>query len=149
MSNWQLASAGSDNGLVPNRQQAVIWTSAGLIYWRIYASLGLNELTCLLLDKMAAISQTIFSDAFLWMTSFILWLTMKIVPGGPMLTITIHREIPPDGSFRTTFSCSTAHFPPTSWPSRESVAHHRWRGRTLVAFNVTLLILVLEIPFNF
>ena len=31
-------------------------------------------LTHLPLDKMAAISQTIFSDAFSWMTSFVLWL---------------------------------------------------------------------------
>ena len=30
--------------LAPNRRQAVIWTSYGLVYWRIYAPLGLNEL---------------------------------------------------------------------------------------------------------
>ena len=27
---------GSDNGLVPNRCQAIIWTNAGLGWWRIY-----------------------------------------------------------------------------------------------------------------
>ena len=26
---------GSDNGLAPNRRQAIIWTNDGLVYWRI------------------------------------------------------------------------------------------------------------------
>ena len=26
----------TDNGLVPNRRQAIIWTSDGLFYWSIY-----------------------------------------------------------------------------------------------------------------
>ena len=39
----QYVIIGSDNGLVPNRQQAIIWTNDGLVYWGIYASLGLNE----------------------------------------------------------------------------------------------------------
>ena len=43
-SNWQYGSIGSDNGLAPNRRQAIIWTNVGTFYWRIYASLGLNEL---------------------------------------------------------------------------------------------------------
>ena len=34
----------SDNGLVLTRWQAIIWTSDGLRYQRIYASLGRNEL---------------------------------------------------------------------------------------------------------
>ena len=33
-----------DNGLALNRWQAIIWTNGGLGWWRIYASLGLNEL---------------------------------------------------------------------------------------------------------
>ena len=41
-STSHLASIGSDNGLVSNMRQAIIWTSDGLAYWRIYASLGLN-----------------------------------------------------------------------------------------------------------
>ena len=40
-----LASIGSDNALAPNRRQAIISTSDGMLYWRIYASLGLSELT--------------------------------------------------------------------------------------------------------
>ena len=52
-SNWQYGSIGSDNGLVPDRQQAIIWTSDGLDYWRIYASLSPNELTaeCVMMWK--------------------------------------------------------------------------------------------------
>ena len=42
--NWQYIITGSDNCLVPNMWQAIIWISDGLVYWRIYASLGL-ELT--------------------------------------------------------------------------------------------------------
>ena len=36
-------SIGSDNDLVPNRRQAIIWTNDGLSWWRICVSLGLNE----------------------------------------------------------------------------------------------------------
>ena len=43
--NLQYGSIGSDNGLAPNRWQAIIWTNVGMLYWCIYASLGLNELT--------------------------------------------------------------------------------------------------------
>ena len=35
---------GSDNGLAPNRRQAIIWTNADLINWRIYAALVGDEL---------------------------------------------------------------------------------------------------------
>ena len=31
------------NALAPNRRQAIIWTNDGLVWWRIYASLSLNE----------------------------------------------------------------------------------------------------------
>ena len=51
--DWQYVTIGSDNGLAPNRdnglapnrRQAIIWTNDGLIYWHIYASLSLNELS--------------------------------------------------------------------------------------------------------
>ena len=33
-----------DNGLAPNRRQAIIRTTDNLVYWRIYVSLGLNYL---------------------------------------------------------------------------------------------------------
>ena len=36
---------GSDYGLAPPRCQAIIWTNDGLVYWRIYASLSLDELS--------------------------------------------------------------------------------------------------------
>ena len=44
-SNYQYTSIGSDNGLALNRRQAIIWTKGGLVYWHMYASLGLNELS--------------------------------------------------------------------------------------------------------
>ena len=43
-SNLQYSSISSDNGLMPNRQQAIIWTNEGSGLWCIYTSLGLNEL---------------------------------------------------------------------------------------------------------
>ena len=36
-------SIASDNGLVPNKRQAIIWNNGGLVYWRIYASLGFSK----------------------------------------------------------------------------------------------------------
>ena len=42
--NWQYTSIGSDNGLAPKRQQAIIWTHDCLSNQRIYASLSLNDL---------------------------------------------------------------------------------------------------------
>ena len=41
----------SDNGLAPSRRQAIIWINDGSVYRRIYASLGLNELTCTVINK--------------------------------------------------------------------------------------------------
>ena len=43
-SSWQQSSTGSDNGLAPNRWQAIIWTNADLIHWCIYVALGGEEL---------------------------------------------------------------------------------------------------------
>ena len=34
----------SDNGLVPNQHQAIIWTNVDTLHWHIYVPLGLNEL---------------------------------------------------------------------------------------------------------
>ena len=39
-SNWQWSSIGLDNGLAPNRRQAIIRTNADPIHWRIYVALG-------------------------------------------------------------------------------------------------------------
>ena len=44
-SNRWYSSIGLDNGLAPNRRQAIIWTNADPIHWRIYAVLGGDELT--------------------------------------------------------------------------------------------------------
>ena len=37
------AGIGSDNGLAPNRRQAIIWTNDGLVLWRIYRFYELNH----------------------------------------------------------------------------------------------------------
>ena len=39
-----ITSIGLDNGLALNRQQAIIWTNADTIHWRIYAAPGGDEL---------------------------------------------------------------------------------------------------------
>ena len=44
-----------------------------LVYWCIYASLSLNELTSPSLDNMTTIQQTTLSKAFSWMKSFLFW----------------------------------------------------------------------------
>ena len=40
-----------DNGLAPNRRQAIIWTNADLIRWHIYAALGGDESNSLALGR--------------------------------------------------------------------------------------------------
>ena len=42
---WQWVSMGSENGLAPNRWQAIIWTNSGLVKWHILVLLGLCEST--------------------------------------------------------------------------------------------------------
>ena len=39
--NPHASSISSDNGLAPNRKEAVVWNNDGIIHWRIYAALGL------------------------------------------------------------------------------------------------------------
>ena len=45
----QFTSIGLDNGLAPKRRQAIIWTKAGAIYWRVYVVQGEDSYaTCFL-----------------------------------------------------------------------------------------------------
>ena len=46
-SNEQYSSIVSDNGLVPNRRQTIIWTNEDRVQRRIYASLVVNEVSYL------------------------------------------------------------------------------------------------------
>ena len=39
------SSIGLDNGMVPNRQQTIIFVNDGIVYLHLYASLDRNELT--------------------------------------------------------------------------------------------------------
>ena len=69
----QLFSIGSCNGLTPNRRQAIAWTNDDPVHRRIYAALRRDALTRPPphpLHKMAAISQTIYSEEFSWMKKF-------------------------------------------------------------------------------
>ena len=61
-------SIGLDNGLVLNRCQSIIWTNADPIHWRIYAALGLNELS-VLSDQLAIKPVTLVS----WLCSYQSW----------------------------------------------------------------------------
>ena len=57
-----------------------LWSSfAGI---RVYCLCVTKALTHLPLHKMAAFSQTIFSDAFLWMKSILIKISLKFVPKG-------------------------------------------------------------------
>ena len=42
--NWQWVYIHSGNGLVLNRRQAIIWTTNGLVYWRMNESQLVNKL---------------------------------------------------------------------------------------------------------
>ena len=81
---------GSDNGLSPDRRQAIIWTNAGnpvkfnqkynvyiqenafeRVVWKTAAILSQPQcVNSSPLDKMAAIPQKIFLDAFSWMKMY-------------------------------------------------------------------------------
>ena len=48
-SDWQYSSIGWNNGITLNRRQAIIWTNADPVHWRIYAVLSGDELNVLFL----------------------------------------------------------------------------------------------------
>ena len=71
---------------MPIRCLAITWTDDDddTMEMHIYASLGLSVLIHLPLGKMVVISQTLFSDALLWMKYFVFWLNFtEFVPKGP------------------------------------------------------------------
>ena len=61
-SNWQSSSIGLDNGLVPNRRQAIIWTNADPINWRIHATLGGDELTQMFIVSVCKSFSTVWAQ---------------------------------------------------------------------------------------
>ena len=75
-------SIGLDNGLTLNRQQAIIWTNADPIHWRIYASLGGDELNHLPLDTLV---HNNFKCIF-WNENdkILIWFSLKFVPMSPI-----------------------------------------------------------------
>ena len=60
-SNWQSCGIGLDNGLAPNRWQAIILTNADPINWRIYATPGGDELTQMLIVSVWKLLSTVWA----------------------------------------------------------------------------------------
>ena len=60
-SNWQSSSIGLDNGLAPNRRQAIILTNADPINWRIYATQGGDELTQMFIVSVCKSLSTVWA----------------------------------------------------------------------------------------
>ena len=76
----QQAISGSDNSLASIRRQGFIWIIDGLAYWRIYASLGLDELKVLvnLKARRMGLKFSCCSEiwiALLWWCCFEIWLS--------------------------------------------------------------------------
>ena len=63
-SNWQSSSIGLDNGLSPIRRQAIIWTNADPINWRIYATLGGDELTQMFIVSVCKSLSTVWAPKY-------------------------------------------------------------------------------------
>ena len=63
-SNWQSSSIGLDNGLAPNRWQAIIWTNADPINWRIYATPGGDELTQMFIVSVCKSLSTVWAPKY-------------------------------------------------------------------------------------
>ena len=59
VSTHQCDSIGSDNGLVPIRRQAIIWTNDCMFNWRMYESLGPSER---LLNTILSVHNTLFTS---------------------------------------------------------------------------------------
>ena len=77
------SSLGSDNGMALERRQAIVWNNDGLVYQRIYASLGLNELTHWGRNKMAAFCKYVLMlEIFVFDSHFTILL--EIVPKDPI-----------------------------------------------------------------
>ena len=80
-SRYKLASIGSDKGSVPGRQQAIIRTNGGLVYWYIYASLNSSppgQNGCHFADD---IFKCIFMNEKF---SILIQISLKFVPTGPI-----------------------------------------------------------------
>ena len=56
---------GSNNGLVPSRHQAILCTSDGLVYWRIYASHCLSQLVAHIIVYKKSIARVVIKASLL------------------------------------------------------------------------------------
>ena len=60
--NWQKVSIVLGNGLVPSRQQAITWTNVGLVHWRMYICMSVNQ---------GLVSLTVFPSQFKFDGNFV------------------------------------------------------------------------------
>ena len=60
--NKQYSGIGSDNGMVPKRQQAIIWSNVRMLHWYIYAPRSLNDLKHPICVQYASVNQTIIDS---------------------------------------------------------------------------------------
>ena len=84
--NKQYIGIGSDNGSAPTRPQAISWTNGGIVYWRIYASLGLNELKTWYhetVDRYVLIDMSCISTMFVHVSkefqNYFQWLQLSLL----------------------------------------------------------------------
>ena len=49
-----------DNDVAPIWRQTIVWTNDGIVYWRIYASLGLDDLIKFLLSVVIFLNKRLF-----------------------------------------------------------------------------------------
>ena len=72
---------GWDNGLAPNRRQAIIWTNAGLIHWRIYAALGGDELRIMGLTPScwASLLKEMLHDTPCFARNLSVWMSFTLI----------------------------------------------------------------------
>ena len=69
-SSWQYRSISINNGFMPNRWQAIIWTNAGMIHWRIFVALVGEEI----IDSVISnILKTVYTIWFTWVLMFCIW----------------------------------------------------------------------------
>ena len=154
MNQWRLFSISLDNDLVSIWHQTIIWIND------VPADRLMNAST-----SQKVYSQTKYSERAkvtgLWHVHEYISHQVRLKELRPVLVgfvVTMqegvckrkkHREITPRGLSRPCFHASLHIFPPPPGPAGSPSRTTGGGGCSLGALNVTLLILVLEIPFNF
>ena len=77
--NLQETCIGPDNALAPNRRQAIIWTNADPIHWRIYAALGGYGLIPVIIRSVSAKTPQHWNGNAVILTKFSSLATLEVV----------------------------------------------------------------------